>query len=73
MLNGRLYAGASGNAGALGSMPVPGPDGRPVQLIDIASLAILERDLMSRGEDARWLWSHPEDWNSARPDCREHG
>lgn len=69
VLNGRLYAGASGNAGALGSMPVPGPDGRPVQLIDIASLAILERDLMSRDEDARWLWSHPENWNGADPDC----
>src|SRR5690606_8182618 len=43
VLNGSLYGGATGNAGALGSMPVPGPDGRPTQLIDIASLAILEK------------------------------
>ncbi len=28
VLNGRLYSGPTGNAGALGSMPVPGADGR---------------------------------------------
>ena len=43
VLNGRLYSGPTGNAGALGSMPVPGADGRPTQLIDVASLAILEK------------------------------
>ncbi|RUT80206.1 ROK family transcriptional regulator, partial [Mesorhizobium sp. M7A.T.Ca.US.000.02.1.1] len=29
VLNGRLFGGPTGNAGALGSMPVPGPDGKP--------------------------------------------
>ena len=62
VLNGRLYSGPTGNAGALGSMPVPGADGRPTQLIDVASLAILEKALNARGADASYLWTSPEDW-----------
>jgi predicted NBD/HSP70 family sugar kinase len=62
VLNGSLYGGATGNAGALGSMPVPGPKGRPIQLIDIASIAILEEALNARGRDASCLWTSPEDW-----------
>ncbi len=63
VLNGRLYSGPTGNAGALGSMPVPGADGRPTQLIDVASLAILEKALNARGVDATYLWTSPEDWS----------
>ncbi len=44
VLNGSLYVGPSGTP-ALGSMPVPGSNGRPTQLIDIASIAILEQTL----------------------------
>jgi predicted NBD/HSP70 family sugar kinase len=62
VLNGSLYPGASGNAGALGSMPVPGPEGRPIQLIDVASIAVLEKALGARGIDAPHLWTSPEDW-----------
>ncbi len=69
VLNARLYTGQSGNAGALGSLPVPGSDGKPVQLIDIASLAILEQDFAKRGIDTGWLWSNPDDWAGNDPDC----
>lgn len=62
VLNGRLCAGRSGNAGALGSMPVPGPGGAPVQLIDVASVATLERAVCARGADASYLWTSPEAW-----------
>lgn len=62
VLNGSLHAGASGNAGALGSMPVPGPGGRPIQLIDVASIAVLEKALNARGIAAGHLWTSPEDW-----------
>ena len=65
VLNGRLHGGTTGNAGALGSMPVPGPEGRPAQLIGIASLAILEKALNAQGKDASHLWSAPEDWVGA--------
>ena len=62
VLNGRLYGGPTGNAGALGSMPVPGADGRPTQLIDVASLAILEKALNTRGLDPSSLWTSPDRW-----------
>ena len=68
VLNGRLYSGSSGNAGALGSMPVPGSDGRPTQLIDVASLAILEKAINARGADASYLWSSPESWKGSGPE-----
>jgi predicted NBD/HSP70 family sugar kinase len=62
VLDGRLYGGPTGNAGALGSMPVPGSNGKPAQLIDIASIAMLEKAILARGGDASALWETPEDW-----------
>jgi predicted NBD/HSP70 family sugar kinase/biotin operon repressor len=62
VLNGSLHAGATGNAGALGSMPVPGPGGKPIQLIDVASIAVLEKALNARGMDAGQLWTSPDNW-----------
>ncbi|MER9231573.1 ROK family transcriptional regulator [Mesorhizobium sp. M0622] len=62
VLNGRLFGGPTGNAGALGSMPVPGPDGKPTQLIDVASIATLEKALNARGVEASHLWTSPQDW-----------
>ncbi|HEY4192533.1 MAG TPA: ROK family transcriptional regulator [Mesorhizobium sp.] len=71
VLDGRLYGGPTGNAGALGSMPVPrpasGPDDRPAQLIDIASIAMLEKALVAQGRDAGRLWESPEDWGDIGP------
>ena len=68
VLNGGLYSGPTGNAGALGSMPVPGPDGAPRQLIDIASIAMLERALNAKSGDASFLWTSPEDWGELGPE-----
>ncbi|RVD57243.1 ROK family transcriptional regulator [Mesorhizobium sp. M2D.F.Ca.ET.185.01.1.1] len=62
VLNGRLYSGPKGNAGALGSMPVPGPDGKPTQLIDVASIAMLEKALSAKGIDGSYLWTSPQEW-----------
>lgn len=67
VLDGRLYGGPTGNAGALGSMPVPGPAGRPAQLIDIASIAVLEKELNAQGIEAPQLWTSPEDWGELGP------
>jgi len=63
VLQDRLYTGRSGNAGAVGSMPVPGPDGGVVQLIDSASLFRLERTLRDAGHDTQSLWLAPEGWS----------
>lgn len=68
VLNGKLYGGPTGNAGALGSMPVPGPDGNPTQLIDVASIAMLETALKARGIDASHLWTNPQDWGDIGPE-----
>lgn len=67
VLDGRLYSGPTGNAGALGSMLVPGNGNRPTQLIDIASIAVLEKRLNARGVEAPHLWTTPEEWGDLGP------
>jgi predicted NBD/HSP70 family sugar kinase len=67
VLNGSLYPGRSGNAGALGSMPVQAPDGRMVQLIDLASIAVLERALVAAGGDPEAIWTDPAHWQVPEP------
>jgi predicted NBD/HSP70 family sugar kinase len=63
VLNGALYQGRTGNAGALGSMPVA-LDGKRGQLIHHASLLMLERWLIRDGRDPNIL-QHPDaDWSS---------
>jgi predicted NBD/HSP70 family sugar kinase len=62
VLRDNLFTGHSGNAGALGSMPVPAPDGRVVQLIELASLSALEARMRSRGQDSQSLWEAPGGW-----------
>lgn len=66
VLNNALYAGRTGNAGAVGSMPVPGPpleNEKPRQLIDAASVFVLERMLQDDGLDTTALWLSPENWD----------
>lgn len=62
VLNSSLYAGRTGNAGALGSMPVPDEKGGTRQLIDAASIFVLEAMLKEQGIDPSPLWYAPEDW-----------
>ncbi len=62
VLNGQLFTGRTGNAGALGSMPVPGPDGAMRQLISVASMASLETYLSEAGLSSDALWDTPPDW-----------
>lgn len=67
VLNDQLFTGRTGNAGALGSLPVPGPDGRMRQLISVASMASLERYLAEAGRPADALWDTPPDWRMPEP------
>ncbi|WP_417425573.1 ROK family transcriptional regulator [Hoeflea sp.] len=62
VLNGSVYSGRHGNAGALGPLPVAGPDGKPVQLLDRASIMLLERMLQAEGRDPSALWHSPGNW-----------
>jgi predicted NBD/HSP70 family sugar kinase len=64
VLNGMLYQGRTGNAGALGSMPVSGEGPLGVlQLIRSASLYRLEQLISNRGRDPAMLWKMPQDWD----------
>src|SRR5262245_45062728 len=63
VLNGMLYQGRTGNAGALGSMPVSGEGPLGVlQLIRSASLYRLEQMIGNQGRDPSMLWKTPQDW-----------
>jgi len=62
VLDNALYTGPGGNAAALGSMCIPDPDGQPRQLMDVASLATLDRTLSTAGHSPL-IWDSPENWN----------
>lgn len=62
VLNGSVYEGNRGNAGALGSMRSTGPLGEAQQLIDVASIHLLEARLVETGLDPSALWRQPQDW-----------
>lgn len=63
VLNGSLVPGRTGNAGAIGSMPVPDGRGGQVVLLDIASLSVLERTLGAADQAADRLWDTPSEWH----------
>ncbi|MDQ7071839.1 MAG: ROK family transcriptional regulator [Rhodobacterales bacterium] len=70
VLNHNVFPGRSGNAGALGSMPVIGADGKPAQLIEQASIYVLENMLREKGIDPSPLWLRPDEWDDFG-DCLE--
>jgi predicted NBD/HSP70 family sugar kinase len=67
VLNGTVYPGRTGNAGAFGSLPVPDGTGGATQLIHSASIYTLERSLCEAGLDASALWAFPQDWSGFEP------
>ncbi len=71
VLNGSLYPGRTGNAGALGSLPVPAADPsgpHSQQLIRSASIYVLEQQLVAAGRDPAVLWRSPDDWGDVGPE-----
>ena len=66
VLDNRLYTGPTGNAAALGPMPIVGKDGRRCELIDVASLVALERALLVAGADSDTIWTNPAAWDVPR-------
>lgn len=63
VLNGSLYTGSSGNAGAIGPLPGTDASNPSRQLVDVASLVGLERRLIEAGGDAKEIWENPENWS----------
>ncbi len=62
VLNNSVFEGATGNAGAFGSLPARRADGSDCQLIDTASIYLLEVALTKAGLDPARLWAQPQDW-----------
>lgn len=75
VFDGHLFPGRTLNAGALGSMPAHNPgttrDGRPLQLMNVASIYVLERMLHTEGRNADFLWQSPDDWGDDHGDALE--
>lgn len=71
VLSGSLFAGRTGNAAALGSMPVPDGAGGSVQLIDVASLVVLERRLRATGRSPETIYDPEADWGELGGDLDE--
>jgi len=67
VLNGSLYLGHHGNAGALASFPVTSARGESEQLVHSTSLAALERDILRDGGDPELLWRDLGEWRGAGP------
>lgn len=64
VLNHSVFDGLHGNAGAFGSLPARDGAGRDCQLIDVASLYLLEAEMERAGIDPARLWTQPQDWSS---------
>jgi predicted NBD/HSP70 family sugar kinase len=62
VLNHSVYDGRTGNAASFASLPAVDAEGRPCQLLDVASLYQLEAALHRSGQDPTALWRQPQDW-----------
>lgn len=62
VLNSAVFAGKTGTAGAIGPLPVRDRSGTTRQLLDIASIFVLENLLQQRGIDPEPLWYSADDW-----------
>lgn len=64
VLNHSVFEGRQGNAGALGSLRSIGPNGESRQLIDTASIHLLETRLREVDLDPAVIWDNPQDWTA---------
>ncbi|MBW9051917.1 ROK family transcriptional regulator [Rhizobium mesosinicum] len=62
VLNSAIFSGRTGTAGAIGPLPVRGKNGETKQLLEIASIFVLENMLRERGIDPEPLWYSADDW-----------
>lgn len=62
VLNSSIFSGKTGTAGAIGPLPVRGKNGETLQLLEIASIFVLENMLRERGADPQPLWYSADDW-----------
>ena len=71
VLNSKVFTGRTGNAAALGPMPVPDGKGGTTELLNLASLHVLESMLQRDGLDPVDLRRSPDDWSFCRAQLEE--
>jgi predicted NBD/HSP70 family sugar kinase len=62
VINGHIFQGQTGYAGAIGPLPINVPGQKPQQLLHHASLYVLENQLQSAGLDPMLLANFPDSW-----------
>lgn len=62
VLNSALFTGKTGTAGAMGPLPVRDRNGKTRQLIEVASIFVLENLMREKGLDTKSLWYSASDW-----------
>lgn len=62
VLNSSVFVGRTGTAGAIAPLPVRNKHGETRQLLEIASIFVLENLLRERGLDPQRLWYAAEEW-----------
>lgn len=62
VLNSSLFSGRTGTAGAVGPLQVSDRNGKPQQLLKIASIYVLENLLRDKGIDPKPLWYSADEW-----------
>ncbi len=62
VLNSALFSGRTGTAGAVGPLQVSDRNGKPQQLLKIASIFVLENMLREAGIDPKPLWYAADEW-----------
>ncbi|MCB5200797.1 ROK family transcriptional regulator [Loktanella sp. TSTF-M6] len=67
VLNDAVFEGPFVNAGAFGSLPVRTATGETRQLIDTASLYLLEDRIRATGSDPSAIWQDQSDWSQFGP------
>ena len=63
VLNGSLFSGTTGSAGAIGPFPITRANGTKLQLLDVASAFSLEARIRAAGLDPTPLWTQADDWD----------
>ncbi|MEH6719177.1 MAG: ROK family transcriptional regulator [Aurantimonas endophytica] len=67
VIDGDLVTGRTGNAAAIGSMPVPDGSGGVCQLIGVASIHLLEKMIAAEGGDPLAIWRDAAAWDGLGP------
>jgi predicted NBD/HSP70 family sugar kinase len=62
VIDGHLFPGRRGYAGAIGAMPVPAAGGGFQQILRSASIYVLAEKLKAAGQDPTVLWRDPDHW-----------